>query len=213
MTVRITKEGLKFFEWNSDLREHVETRVRSFETKLRCHCEIDLGVTLGDIFDAVQADPGLSIFLGDYSWCDVEAFHREAKRPAIKKSDLSFLELSSYFEADGEGFHLSFSGIGQDSESYAIEFTPVNELAHLEVRLDPKCKVFKNCEPVEGLEATVSYSLLDVLGEIYYEISFLGSPADRDEKGAELLQLAEDVKSGKLKTVPLEGIETKHKPN
>jgi hypothetical protein len=167
--------------------------------KLRCSCAIDFGVTLGEVFEAVDRDSQLKEFLGGYSWCDMDAFHQEAKLSSAKASDLLYIEIASHFEF-GEGLSIDVHGIGKDEHamgncSYAIDFTPVNDLAHLEVRLNNECTVIGEDLKEIG-KSKICYSLLDVLGEIYFEVSFHGSPQDRDVKSAELLQA---VKRGRIR--------------
>jgi hypothetical protein len=54
--VHITKSGIQALKWDSDVRQYVEQRIRSGVHVLRCACYIDAGVTLGDIFRAVEQD-------------------------------------------------------------------------------------------------------------------------------------------------------------
>lgn len=209
--VRITKEGLKYFKWDPDVRGYVEEETESFLPRLRNNCIIELGVTLGDIFDAVEKHPDLKSFISMYSRCHVDEFHKEAKRPPLHKADdLKYLELSRHFQYD-EGQYDHFNGIGKPNEyghdSYAIEFTPVNEMVHLEVRLNTKCSVQKDHTEVETTET--HYSLLEVLDGIYFEISFVGSPAERDRQGAELKETMKEIENGTAKTVPWEDIRPK----
>jgi hypothetical protein len=66
----------------------------------RCACHIDAGVTLADVFRAVEQDPDLVRFLEHWSWCDLDAFHSEARKPATPASDRSYIEIAKYFEWD-----------------------------------------------------------------------------------------------------------------
>jgi hypothetical protein len=52
-------------------------------------------------------------------------------------------------------------------------------------------------------EAPCSFSLLDVLGEIYWEISFYGSPAARDEQRVKLEESVREVEEGRAELIPL----------
>jgi hypothetical protein len=211
--VRITKEGLKSFKWDGTIREYVEEKVESYIPKLRNSCRLDLGVTLGDIFDAVEQHPDLKAFIGMYSWCNMNAFHKEAKREPLKKSDLEYLEISRYFE-DGTTWD-NFDGMGKPENpedgteliNYGIGFTPVSEMVHLEVRLNPKCSIQEDYKEV-GTTKTC-YSLLEVLDAIYWEISFYGNPPDRDTKMAELQEMVKEIKAGTAKTVPWDEIKRK----
>lgn len=208
--VRITKEGLKSFKWDSTIREYVEEEVESYIPKLRNSCRLDLGVTLGDIFNAVEQHSDLKAFIGMYSWCNMDAFHKEAKHSPLHKSNLEYLEISRYFEDGSTWDH--FTGFGKPEKPedgtelicYGIGFTPASEMVHLEVRLNPKCSIQKDYKEVDTTEAW--YSLLEVLDAVYWEISFYGNPEDRDQKGAELQEMVKEIKDGTAKTVPWEEI-------
>ena len=62
--VHVTKIGIQALQWDSGVRQYVEQTMRTAVDVLRCACHIDPGVTLGDIFRAVEADLGLVRFLG-----------------------------------------------------------------------------------------------------------------------------------------------------
>ena len=51
-------------------------------------------------------------------------------------------------------------------------------------------------------EAPCTFTLLDILGEIYWEISFCGSPENRDRRRAELWQCACEVEEGRRMLIP-----------
>jgi hypothetical protein len=145
--VHITKRGIQALKWDRDVRQYVEQKIRSGVHLLRCACYIDAGVTLGDIFRTVEQDPELLSFLEQWSWCDVEAFHSEARKPAIKAFELSCIEVSKHFEWDKPEAQetIDVSGIGEPDEHgmtyYGLDFTPVNQLVHLPVRLRPEMEI------------------------------------------------------------------------
>ena len=85
---------------------------------------------------------------------------------------------------------------------YAIEFTLVNELAHLPVRLGPVMEIRRDYEKIG--EASCTFTLLDVLGEIYWEISFWGSPEMRDQQREELEESVREIEEGRADLVPFE---------
>src|SRR5437762_9724198 len=87
--VHLTKRGIHAFEWDGDAGQYVEQKVSTALHVLRCACHIDMDVTLGDIFRAVARDPELVQFLQRWSWCNVEAFHSEARKPTGAPSDLA----------------------------------------------------------------------------------------------------------------------------
>ncbi len=211
--VKITKEGLKSFEWSGELQQEVEVKVPSFLRELRSACEIDEGVTLGDVFKAVSADQGLVPLIEAYSWCDVRAFHAEAAKSTIEESGLTVLEVGKFMEIDEDdgGVQCDFEGIGppdarmlNEGETrteirWGIALTPVNQLVNLPVVLNHSAPVMKEYNEVGRVNVT--FSLLEVLDAIYFEISFHGSPRDR-AFGAELMSRVAEVEAGTAKLVP-----------
>ena len=53
-------------------------------------------------------------------------------------------------------------------------------------------------------EVKINYKLFEFLTSFIYEISFYGTPEKRDMREKELFGMVDDIKSGKLKTVPLD---------
>jgi hypothetical protein len=204
--VHITRTGIQALKWDSDARQYVEEEIRSALRVLRCACHIDADVTLGDIFRAVEPAPDLVRFLEEWSWCDLDAFHTEARKPATAPSELSYIEIAKYFEWDEHEAQetIDVSGIGEADEHgmthYGIDFTPVNQLVHLPVRLRPEMEIRKDHKKLG--EAPCTFTLLDVLGEIYWEISFYGSPEDRDRQRAEVQESVREIEEGRATLTP-----------
>jgi len=101
-----------------------------------------------------------------------------------------------------EGFLNAGYKVG-DPMSYGIEFTPVNELRDFEVCLDTKVTLIINDlthvyerydPPTEMAIGDKQFTVLDVFKGIFWELTFCGSPEDRDEKFAELEETVEDCK-------------------
>jgi hypothetical protein len=206
--VHLTKAGIQALEWNGEAGQYVDKPISNALAVLRCDCYIDSGVTLGDIFRAVDRYPELVGFLRAWSWCNVQAFHAEACKPADSPSDLFHIEILRSFEWDEDGARqtIDVCGIGEPwgngQTNYGIDFTPVNQLVHLPVRIRPRMEIRNDSGKVA--EVPCKFTLLEVLGEIYWEISFFGSPADRDEKHAEIQESARDIQEGRAELAPLE---------
>ena len=62
---------------------------------------------------------------------------------------------------------------------------------------------------VTDLHRACTFTLLDVLGEIYWEIGFHGSPDERDQAGAELLESVREIEEGRDGLIPWEPSEEK----
>ena len=213
--VKVTKAGLARMEWEPRIREYVEAPCYTFLAELRSKCIVEDGVTLGDIFRAVEKDPGLRDFLAIYSSCPVEAFHKEAMLPPQKPTDLTKISIAAYLEVSpATSVHIDVSGVGQpgDAASYALDFTPVNEIVELPVVLEPEIEIFTFDAGGRTVLAKCEYdfSVLEVLGEIYFEISFHGSPEQRDERFLEVNSAMDKIRAGKASLVPHFGL---GKPN
>ena len=98
-----------------------------------------------------------------------------------------------------------------DRINWAIEFNPANEMIDLPVKLSEKVTLTENLEKeVDGRNWTSKeflnphYTLGHILHGIIWELSFCGSPEDRDEKKEDLNQRVDDIKSGKEELVEFE---------
>lgn len=225
--IYITKSGFRCTEWDSTVREYVDRPIRFIYHELRTVCHIEPDVTLGDIIRLVANNPALVLLIGEFSWCNVAAFAKELEKSCVKPSDLKWIEISRGIKInDRYGDHGEYPGdivdfidvLGRDDSEtrWALDFTPVNEIAHLLVRLAPTVilRNYRNIKDgvVEEISGETNYSLLEVLTEIFYEISFHGSPADRDEVSAEVLNMVKQIESGETRTVPLEEVFKDNKP-
>ncbi len=82
--------------------------------------------------------------------------------------------------------------------SYAIEFTPLQRMAHLKIRLNKELKLLDRNElgiddkPVA--EGVMSFTVFDLVGAILSEISFCGLPEERDEKWQDIVDDVDDAK-------------------
>jgi hypothetical protein len=206
--VHIVKGGIQALEWDGEQR--VETKVATALPFLRCECAIDADVTLGDIFRIVEQDTELARFLKAWTWCDLDAFHEEAHKPVLQTTHLAYIEIAKAFEWDEGGAHetIDVSGVaGNDDRGnsrYGLDFTPVNELAPLPVRLNTLMDIRRG--PQKAGEAHCHFTLLNVLGEIYWEIGFYGSPASRDREREEIEAREQEIEDGRVECIPLESL-------
>src|ERR1044071_9426246 len=83
--VRFTKNGLVAFDWNSEKQEYLpdpKPHPAGNIINLRTTVELEQGITLGDVFRAVEADEMLMDMISFYSWCaPIREFHAAAKIP------------------------------------------------------------------------------------------------------------------------------------
>lgn len=67
---------------------------------------------------------------------------------------------------------------------FGIDFTPMSELAHLPVKLEPEVIFYDGREP--KFSSSRYFSVLEVLNAIYWEISFFGDPKEKADLREEL---------------------------
>lgn len=97
--VEIAKDGIFVHRWKSKTGTYVRKRAKKIEILkyLRDRCEIAPGVTLGEIFKAVDRYKLLKLFISQYSWCgSLEQFHAQAEEPMRVDEDvvkLDYLEI------------------------------------------------------------------------------------------------------------------------
>jgi len=197
--------GLIAFDWDGKKQEYVPRDEQdTFLHELRTRCEIEAGVTLGDIFRAVDADKAVKNFIACYSWCPVNEFHEEAKLPPSEplEGDEKIIELrlegfaEFHNEFTGrrekrkvvEGKPLRFesvwihlTGVGENGENYSVFCTPPNDLAQIPVTLVNTCRFSLDFEELFDQPVETCYSLLEVLDAIYFDISFYGGPKQNKE--------------------------------
>lgn len=194
-------------------------------------CEFEDGLTLKDIFILVRpfVKTISSIFTHSPDW--MSEIIEEGLQPTQDKSNLSCLELgwmaslSSYAKQDVPYLQVdtNFIGLGPIPDddklyenwpdkniNYAIDMTPVNQLINLPIKMN---EYFDLRDEREGYNPTAiiakvkkEFTLFDVLFGIFWELSFFGSPTNRDKERKEIERRFEEIKSGKAELIPWEDI-------
>jgi hypothetical protein len=96
--------------------------------------------------------------------------------------------------------------------SWGVSLAPSNNLINIPVRLENKLVIYEGIlKAKEGeLPAKLgefdnpTYSLGQILESIIWELSFHGSPKDRDSMGSNLEEMVDKIQSGEAETVPYE---------
>jgi len=84
-------------------------------------------------------------------------------------------------------------------EKYAIEFSPMYKLAHLPIKVCDEMNILDDSKPytekgsVQTIKFEHSITLIELLYAIFWELSFYGSPKERDEKTDELMKRCEEI--------------------
>ena len=102
-----------------------------------------------------------------------------------------------YMPADGEEENYDDDYEPPTHTSYAIEFTPLNRLAHLPLKLDNFVKIrdrneLGDEEPL--VEGNMYFSVFECVGAILSEITFCGLPEQRDERWQDIVDSVDEAK-------------------
>jgi hypothetical protein len=212
--IHISKKGFRLIEWSDDKQDYVETTPKFIYYYLKDTCYINEDVTLKDIIELVgRGDCGESLLLRGLidccSTCTVLDFVDEAKLPAENPIESGYIELEKCLE-----FHInhqgklkldeyfSVGGRGADGERWGIDFLGVNDIGHLPVRLNPNCRVISfnlidSGSTLKEVSVPTTFSLFEVISEIFWEISFNGSPKERKKRVEELLSAVKEIEDGR----------------
>jgi len=137
-------------------------------------------------------------------------------------------EINNYYDKNRKDLddYVSFNGVGDppdeehyknwpvgQKERYALDFSPAYELINFPLKLNKNCKIYDNCKVSKKeykhevvLEVNREFKLIDILRAIFWEMSFMGGPKDRDVKSVEIMKSIDDIDSGKAKTIPWEEV-------
>lgn len=157
-TVILRKDGFHLRWWNSETREYEERPLADDGEWLFEWIEgleLDGKITLGDIFVILaKLDAGeRALFSALAEAANISDFIEEAQKPAVRKSDIDYIEVYRYAEInwykregipDFEDRVVSKGCCEGDPQAYGIGFTPVNELLHCEIRLSPTAHFYDN---------------------------------------------------------------------
>jgi hypothetical protein len=153
-------------------------------------CILDDDVTLRDIMLVLNANLEIfNVVLGN--WCKeyvTEALSEPADSPRIKDYNLECLELYWVFNQssdDTSGYQMpGFQGVGVEVDGqridYAIEFIPSYCLLNVPVKLKKTAALYDDDDYKCELPNPI-YTLGHILMGIIWELSFTGSPENRDE--------------------------------
>ncbi len=230
-----SEEERNYTELKKDfLYDAAGTQIYNPFEHLMDYCELD-SVALLDLFQFVGRNEDIKEFIARYSSCShIDDFHKAINNtPKKKRSDLWRLEIShGSIDAD-DGYigvnGCDFSGIGEatkedlkyheenktkppDSQCYAIELTPVENMAHLPIKLDDAFKIYDGCKAPYFkynfiVDSHKRFTLLDILDAVYWEISFFGGPQDAEGMLKELNERMEDVKNNKENLISFEDMQ------
>jgi len=196
-------------------------------------CELEDGVTLRDVFLLLQKNIDIyNMIIGN--WVDevVDEGLNNKDKENKKDNEVEYLELywfldhHKYSNTSEEMYGMlfpNFHGVGYESKedkedikkgeitSYAVEFTPTYELINCPIRLKEEMAFIetdyskKDGTPwVERNYKKCHFTLGHILYGIIWELSFCGSPKERDEQSSKINKSIEEIKDGTAKMIPFD---------
>lgn len=179
--------------------------------------EVDPGLTMGDFFRLLDRDGAefLEVVIGE----SITPLLEEAREPPDGSGDLRIDYLRVY-NTYGDGHILrEFDGWGPWDEPYegawatqpdipreggiSVSLTPVNQLLDLPLRYDPGL-VFRDAAGAEEYRTRIGITFIEFIKAVFYDLTFYGTPADRDEVRAELQRQVEEIDRGEAELIPAE---------
>jgi hypothetical protein len=236
--VEIRKGGELFYtDWEDG--EWIETNVtETINNHLFDPCYFADDLILKDIFDVVE--PNIDLFKIMMPYEQIDKIITESKTACSpennEKQDISLL-LGWCVEHEKEfkelAVHTTFDGVTHEDREQEIEgdigngrigldFLPANHLIDCEIRQNTRFDVWGGIgygievskEPLMRLDCK-SFTLLEVIYGIFFELSFHGPPRERERRGNELVETIKkaeaDMAEGRLKSMTMEEFEDKYK--
>lgn len=221
MGIRITKAGFVHID-----QDGTESPAEDILDAIWDICTLDPDITLKDIIILVYSNKVLTTLVESYGQCNVEAFFKEVQKPALK-STLHYIELSRTItlqkklkpaRPDRCSINLDVHGIGPGENgvvinNWAIDFTPVSDMADVPIRLQADLEFRDYREEGSygnpGEKFKDYFTLIEVVGELFWEISFHGSPETRNEILGEVLDAKKAVEDGTATLRPWSDIRKK----
>ena len=233
--ITFTKDKIIYSNhYRPEADEYVEEEVLTLLPHLNEAIKLSDDFTLGDFFRYVMKEKmGIEkVFTSHLGHFPLQPFIDEAfKKPENKRNDIDYLELgwvcelwdfSDYSTFDNYPYFHGwgrYEDPGKDSGSgemveggLAVEFTPLNEMKHLVIKLNEEVEIYKygknkKTKIIFKGEHGQGFSVYDFIGEILSELSFAGTPSDRDEQWDQITSENESI-SKRYKEEQEQGIET-----
>ncbi len=226
--VEIRKGGKLFYTDWEDGKWTEEEVTETINNHLFDPCYFEDGLILRDLFKVVEVNIDLFKIMMPFEEIDniVEESWTACSSENNEKQDISLL-LSWAVEHEKEfkelSVHTSFDGVTHEDREQEIEgdigngrigldFLPANHMIDCEIRQNRRFDVWGGVgyaiemsnEPLWRLDCK-SFTLLEVIYGIFFELSFHGPPRERDRRGDELMktvkEMNQDMAEGKLKGI------------
>ena len=172
-------------------------KIETIKYHLDNHIKIDDGTTFGHLFDQLMKDSdfidilfgetmgGNSINIFRNEWEDTKV---NLKKDYIGIDHIRIRKTLEYFEVDSnQGFsdiRIDFDGVNTETGIvYSLEFMSIAEMKNIPIVIDPLLNIENNTKNTDIVypKSECVITLFEILGSILHEITFYGSPDQRDQ--------------------------------
>ena len=232
--------------WDSETRTtdkevDVTDRLQFF---MDLECEIGEGTTFKDVLMAVAQHTGLynawSPLFTRGPWM-AEMVEEGLNTPSEEETAVEKIKIcwqaslsDNFYQKGKSEFQIwthIYGTIDGEDETYALDFTPLNNLANCQIELESDFMIFdERKESLVGrreyldsipeedkskedkyyypviANTTRDFTLYDILRGLFWELSFHGSPKDRTKRREELMEQIERIDRGEEKLIPMEDV-------
>jgi len=186
--------------------------------------EIEEGTTFETFFNHIMKDKEKysEFFASQLGHHPLSAFGEEWQRPFEREDSDEMQYLEIYWQVDYDSHddqslqeQPALHGIGTSEKdgplSYSIELTPLNELKAYPLKLNTAYKIEDRSldykRPKKIFEGNKSFKVYDVIAAVLYEITFYGTPEQRNQQLAELKKRSEEIDRGEVELIPMEDVQ------
>ena len=196
---------------------------------LNSSCEIEDGLTLRDLFnllERIDLYKALGPIVAQYSPERLKELILEGLSPqTTKEKPLSKIIIRKTVDWDEsiEEYPDVFGLYDGDDQSYAIEFTPINELIDCKLELNKKYVIndfreethnawkalddeLKSKHSFEAFSATKEFTLNEILSGLFHELTFFGSSKEKADKANEIKARMDDALAHPENLIPWEDV-------
>jgi hypothetical protein len=189
------------------------------------YVKIEEGVTLEDLFALVSDESDIlnavfrNCWIKEYidEWMHLCSMNYQSPIHEYSEDGLEFLELYHIADMQDGYLHIpeypAFHGLGWELKTdhdswkkgtripWAIEFSPIDELLHLPLKINEEFTIYKDTLDSDWSKdnqvlftAKKKMTLQDVIGGVFWEIPFCGGPKEKNESREELDKRSDEVK-------------------
>lgn len=150
------------------------------------------------------------VFISSSGGFKLDFYYDNLDKNPDEKSNLSSIEFYRAVEIwdDELSEYCSFHGKAEGEEmTYSLSFSEIKNWKHLPFILNTDYEIHNyNKEKINKpvISCKKDFSFYEVIDGFIYELTFFGSPEDQQEKKNEVYDISDKIKSGEIKTRPIE---------